>query len=181
MSGLMLVRRRPMLGAGELAARWGRTASCSWSRSRFLRRCPRRIGGRGQTGRAHGERHQSLVAGGGSRTGIAVQASPAECAYSMARRVCLDIDSISADGACRVAVPVLVRVYAFVADRTPRPAVAVIISADVLTANRASRIAVLISVGVYGAIAVNACRITRSIRVKAAALGVQRKNGYRQH
>ncbi|MGB9271403.1 MAG: hypothetical protein WCB74_19635, partial [Pseudolabrys sp.] len=93
----------------------------------------------------------------------------------------MDIDSVSADGACRVAVPVLVRVYAFVADRTPRPAVAVIISADVLTANRASRIAVLISVGVYGAIAVNACRITRSIRVKAAALGVQRKNGYRQH
>ena len=138
-------------------------------------------GGRGQTGRAHGERHQSLVAGGGSRTGIAVQASPADCAYSMARRVCLDIDSISADGTRRVAVPVLVRVYALVADRTPRPAVAVAISADVLTANRASRIAVLISVGVYGAIAVNACRITRSIRVKAAALGVQRKNGYRQH
>jgi hypothetical protein len=93
----------------------------------------------------------------------------------------LDIDSVSADGACRVAVPVLVRVYAFVADRTPRPAVAVIISADVLTANRASRIAVLISVGVYGAIAVNAGCITRSIRVKAAALGVQRKNGHRQH
>ena len=159
----------------ELRAARGR------GRGRFLGRCPRRIGGRGQTGRAHGERHQSLVAGGGSRTGIAVQASPADCAYSMARRVCLDIDSISADGACRVAVPVLVRVYAFVADRTPRPAVAVIISADVLTANRASRIAVLISVGVYGAIAVSACRITRSIRVKAAALGVQRKNGYRQH
>ena len=31
-----------------------------------------------QAGRAHGERHQSLVAGGGSRTGIAVQASPAD-------------------------------------------------------------------------------------------------------
>jgi hypothetical protein len=43
----------------------------------------------------------------------------------MARRVCLDIDSISADRACRVAVPVLVRVYAFVADRTPRSTVAV--------------------------------------------------------
>ena len=112
----------------------------------------------------HGQRHQFLVAGGGSRTGIAVQASPADCTHSTARRVCLDIDSISADGACRVAVPVLVRVYAFVADRTPRPAVAVVISADVLTANRATRIAVLISVGVYGAIAVGACRITRSIR-----------------
>ena len=35
-------------------------------------------------------------------------------------------------------------------------------------------------VGVYGAIAVSACRITRSIRVKAAALGIQWKNGYRQ-
>ena len=62
----------------ELRAARGR------GRGRFLRRCPRRIGGRGQTGRAHGERHQSLVAGGGSRTGIAVQASPAGCAYSMA-------------------------------------------------------------------------------------------------
>ena len=99
----------------------------------------------------------------------------------MARRVCLDIDSVSADGACRVAVPVLVRVYALVADRTPRPAVAVAISADVLTANRPSRIAVPISVGVYGATAVPACRITRLIGVKATALAAQRKNGCRQH
>jgi hypothetical protein len=66
----------------------------------------------------HGQRHQFLVAGGGSRTGIAVQAPPAHCAYSMARRVCVDIDSISADGTGRVAVPVLVRVYAFAADCT---------------------------------------------------------------
>src|SRR5262245_14010357 len=43
------------------------------------------------------------------------------------------------------------------------------------------RIAVPISVGVYGAIAVSACRVTRSIRVKAAALGAQRKSRYRQH
>src|SRR5512132_700296 len=34
-----------------------------------------------------------LVTRGGSRTGVAVQASPAECAYSMARRVCVYIDS----------------------------------------------------------------------------------------
>ena len=47
----------------------------------------------------------------------------------------MDVDSISADGACRVAVPVLVRGYALVADHTPRPAIAVAITADVLTAN----------------------------------------------
>jgi hypothetical protein len=51
----------------------------------------------------------------------------------------VDINSISADGTGRVAVPVLVRVYAFVADCTPRPAVAVAIGVDVLTANPASR------------------------------------------
>src|SRR5262245_18814908 len=62
-----------------------------------------------------------------------------------------------------------------------RPALAVAISAHVLTADPACRIAVPISVGVYGAIAVSACRITRSIRVKASALGVQRKNGNREH
>jgi hypothetical protein len=107
-----------------------------------------------------------LVTRGSSRTGIAVQASPADCAYSMARRVCVNIDSISADGTRRVAVPVLVRVYAFVADCTPRPAVAVAVSAGVLTTDPASRIAISISIGVYGAAAVNAGRIARSIRVK---------------
>jgi len=60
------------------------------------------------------------------------------------------------------------------------PPLAVAIGADVLTADPACRIAVLISVGVYGAIAVSACRITRSIRVQGAALGVQRQSGYRQ-
>jgi len=50
---------------------------------------------------------------------------------------------------------------------TSRPAVAVVISADVLTTDPARRIAVVISVGVYGAIAVNARRITRSISVLA--------------
>src|SRR2546430_9688433 len=49
-----------------------------------------------------------------------------------------------------------------------------------LTADPACRIAVLISVGVYGAIAVSACRITRSIRVQGAVLGVQWQSGYRQ-
>jgi hypothetical protein len=117
-----------------------------------------------------------LVTRSGSRTGIAVQASPADCAYSMARRVCVDIDSISADGTRRVAVPVLVRVYAFVADCTPRPAVAVAVSAGVLTTDPASRIAISISIGVYGAAAVNAGRIARSIRVKDAILAVGRKN-----
>ncbi len=116
-----------------------------------------------------------LVTRGGSRTGVAVQASHADCAYSMARRVCVDIDSISADGTRRVAVPVLVGVYAFVADCTPRP-VAVAVSAGVLTTDPASRIAISISIGVYGAAAVNAGRIARSIRVKDAILAVGRKN-----
>ena len=93
----------------------------------------------------------------------------------------MGIDSISANGARRVAVPVLVRVYAFVADCAPRPAVAVAIGADVLTSDRACRVAIPISVGIYGATAVNARRITRSIRVKNGALGVQRWNGYCQH
>ena len=52
---------------------------------------------------------------------------------------------------------------------------------DVLAADPARRIAVPISVGVHGAIAVSAYRITRSIRVKAGTLGVQRKNGNREH
>jgi hypothetical protein len=54
----------------------------------------------------------------------------------MARRARVDIDSISADGTRRVAVPVLVRVYAFVADCTPRPAIAIAVSAGVLTTDR---------------------------------------------
>ena len=73
---------------------------------------------------------------------------------------------ISADGTPGVSVAVSVRAYRLVADRTRRPAGAVAISADVLTADPACRIAVPISVGVYGAIAVYTCRITRSIRVK---------------
>jgi uncharacterized membrane protein len=88
----------------------------------------------------------------------------------------VDIGSISADGTRRVAVPVLVRVYAFVADCTPRPTLAVAVSAGVLTTDPASRIAVSISIGVYGAAAVNAGRIARSIRVKDAILAVGRKN-----
>jgi hypothetical protein len=127
-------------------------------------------------GRAHGEAISPLVTRGGSRTAVAVQASPADCAYGMARRVCVDIDSISAEVTRRVAVPVLVRVYAFVADCTPRPAVAVAVSAGVLTTDRASRIAISISIGVYGAAAVNAGRIARSIRVKDGILAVGRKN-----
>jgi hypothetical protein len=58
--------------------------------------------------------------------------SPPDCACSIARTVCVEIDSISADGTRRVAVPVFVRVCALVADCTRRPAIAVAVSADVL-------------------------------------------------
>ena len=125
---------------------------------------------------------QSLIACGGSKTvGIAVQTPPADCPCRNAGTVCVEINSISADGTRGVAVAIFVCGYALVADCPCGPAVAVAISAHVLTADPACRIAVPISVGVYGAIAVSACRKTTSIRVKAAALGVQRKNGYRQH
>jgi hypothetical protein len=83
--------------------------------------------------------------------------------------------SISADSTCGVAVAIFVCAYPLVTNGTSLPAVAVVISADVFSADPARRIAVLISVGVYGAIAVGACGITRSIRVQAAALGVQRQ------
>ena len=126
--------------------------------------------------------NQSLIACGGSKTvSVTVQTPPADCPCGGAGRVCVEIYSISADSTSGVAVAIFVCGYALVADRPRRPAVAVAISAHVLTADPACRIAVPISVDVYGAIAVGACRITRSIRVKAGALGVQRKNGYRQH
>ncbi len=125
---------------------------------------------------------QLLIACGGSKAvSITVETPPADRPCSGAGRVCVEIYSISADGTRGVAVAIFVCGYALVANRTRRPAVAVAISGDVLTADPARRIAVPISVGVYGAIAVSACRITRSIRVKAGALGVQRKDGYREH
>jgi hypothetical protein len=127
-------------------------------------------------------RRTSRLARGGSKTvSVTVQTPPADCPCSGAERVCVEIYSISADATCGVAVAIFVCGYALVTDGTRRPAVAVAISANVLTADPACRIAVPISVGVYGEIAVSACRITRSIRVKAGALGVQRKNGYHQH
>jgi hypothetical protein len=126
--------------------------------------------------------NQSLIACGGSKTvSVTGQTPPTDCPCGGAGRVCVEIYSISADGTRGVAVAVFICGYTLVADRTRRPVGAVAIGADVLTADPACRIAVLISVGVYGAIAVSACRITRSIRVKAGALGTQRKNGYRQH
>jgi hypothetical protein len=112
---------------------------------------------------------------------ITVQTPAADCPCSGTGRICVEIYSISADGTRGVAVAIFVCGYALVADRTRRPAVAVAISAHVLTADPPCRIAVPISIGVYGAIAVGACRVARSIRVKAAALGVQRQSGYRQH
>jgi hypothetical protein len=125
---------------------------------------------------------QSLIACGGSKTvSITVQTPSADCPCGGTGRVCVEIYPISADGTRGVAVAIFVCGYALVANRTRRPAVAVAISANVLTADPARRIAVSISVGIYGAMAVNACRITRSVRVKAAALGVQRKTGNREH
>ena len=125
---------------------------------------------------------QSLIACSGSKTvSIAIQTPPADFPCSSAGTVCVEINSISADGTRGVAVAIFVCGYALVADCPHGAAVAVAISAHVLTADPACRISVPISVGVYGAIAVNACRITRLIRVKGAALGVQRKNGCRQH
>ena len=133
-------------------------------------------------GRVQASGDKSLIACGGSKTvSIAVQTPPADCPCSSAGTVCVEINSIPADGTRGVAVAIFVCGYALVADCPCGPAVAVAISAHVLTADPACRIAVPISVGVYGAITVSPCRITGSIRAKAAALGVQRKNGYRQH
>jgi hypothetical protein len=111
----------------------------------------------------------------------AVHAPPADGPCRSARRVLVGVNLISADGAPGVSVTVFVGAYALVADRACRSAVAVTVSADVLATDPACRVAVSISVRVHCAIAVYACRITRSIRVKNGALGVQRRNGYRQH
>src|SRR5262249_1070355 len=125
---------------------------------------------------------QFLIAYGGSKTvSVTVQTPSADCPCGDAGTGGVEIYSIPTDDTRGIAVAIFVCGYTLVADRTRRPAVAVAISADVLTADPARRIAVLISVGVYGAIAVSACRITRSIRVQGAALGVQRQSGYRQH
>src|SRR6516164_5693588 len=110
---------------------------------------------------------QFLIACGGSKTvSVTVQTPSADCPCGDAGTVGVEIYSISADDTRGIAVAIFVCGYTLVADRTRRPAVAVAISADVLTADPTRRIAVLISVGVYGAIAVSACRITRSIRVR---------------
>src|SRR5262245_33817942 len=111
----------------------------------------------------------------------AVHAPPADGPCRKAGTVCVGVNLISADGTPGVSVAVSVRAYTLVADRACRSAVAVTVSADVLATDPACRVAVSISIRVHSAIAVYTCRITRSIRVKDGALGVQRRNGYRQH
>src|SRR5262252_7262905 len=111
----------------------------------------------------------------------AVHAPPADGPCRKAGTVCVGVNLISADGTPGVSVAISVRAYTLVADRACRSAVAVTVSADVLATDPACRVAVSISVRVHSAIAVYTCRITRSIRVKGGALGVQRRNGYRQH
>src|SRR5262249_21730320 len=111
----------------------------------------------------------------------AVHAPPADGPCRKAGTVCVGVNLISADGTAGVSVAVSIRAYTLVADRACRSAVAVTVSADVLATDPACRVAVSISVRVHSAIAVYTCRITRSIRVKDGALGVQRRNGYRQH
>src|SRR6516165_6549662 len=111
----------------------------------------------------------------------AVHAPPADGPCRKAGTVCVGVHLISADGTPGVSVAISVRAYTLVADRACRSAVAITVSADVLATDPAGRVAVSISVRVHSAIAVYTCRITRSIRVKDGALGVQRRNGYRQH
>ena len=83
----------------------------------------------------------------------------ANCACSSARRVCVEVNPISADGTGGVAVPVLVCLHSLVPNRPRRPAVAIAISAPVLTADPTCRIAVLISIGIDGATVLSPGRI----------------------
>src|SRR5262245_28261911 len=141
--------------------------------------CPNPLRPRASRLERQGDRF--LIACGGSKTvSVTVQTPSADCPCGDAGTVGVEIYSISADDTRGIAVAIFVCGYALVADRTRRPARAVAISADVLTADPARRIAVLSGLGVYGAISVSAGRITRSIRVQGAALGVQRQSGHRQ-
>ena len=92
----------------------------------------------------------------------------------------MQVDGISPDRTCRVAVAVFICVYALVADRSRRPTVAVAISVLVLAADPTRRTAVSISVGVDRPAVLSPARIAGSICVKSA-LGVQWKNGNGQH
>src|SRR5499427_9441037 len=83
-------------------------------------------------------------------------------AFCRSKTVSKAVHAPPADGSCRKAGTVCVGVNLISADGTPG-------------------VAVSISVRVHSAIAVYTCRITRSIRVKDGALGVQRRNRYRQH
>jgi hypothetical protein len=130
--------------------------------------------------RLSGAANSVLVACGAKTVAIAVQPPLADGACSDAGTVRVEIDSISADCACSVAVAIIVSVYALVAERPCRSAVAVTISVLVLTANPAGSIAVSISVGVDDAAVLDASRVARSIRVKAA-LSIQGMYECRQH
>jgi hypothetical protein len=116
--------------------------------------------------------HCSLIASCSAKTvSKAVHAPPADGPCRNARRVCVGVNLTSADRTRRVPA-VLVCAYALVANRARRSAIAVTVSADVLATDPTCRVAVSIGVGVYGATAVNAGRIPRSIRLHDGALGV---------
>src|SRR5262245_41316519 len=120
--------------------------------------------------------HCSLIASCSAKTvSKTVHAPPADGPCRNARRVCVGVNLTSADRTRRVP-DVLVCAYALVANRARRSAIAVTVSADVLATDPTCRVAVSIGVGVYGATAVNAGRIPRSIRLHDGALGVQWKN-----
>ena len=92
----------------------------------------------------------------------------------------MQVDGISPDRTCRVAVAVFICVYALVADRSRRHTVAVAISVLVLAADPTRRTAVSISVGVDRATVLSPGGIPKSIRVNSA-LGVHWKNQNGQH
>src|SRR5262249_49956489 len=178
-------RRQPMCGCCSTASA-SRQSRCSrsWTRSP-TRRAPDAGHAATVSGlprRVVGFIAANLIAFCRSKTvSKAVHAPPADGPCRKAGTVCVGVNLISADGTPGVSVAVSVRAYTLVADRACRSAGAVTVSADVLATDPACRVAGSISVRVHSAIAVYTCRITRSIRVKDGALGVQRRNRYRQH
>src|SRR5436189_559786 len=148
----------------------GRCGKSSKDRRSLYARCDRRVGFIAA----------NLIAFCRSKTvSKAVHAPPADGPCRKAGTVCVGVNLISADGTPGVSVAVSVRAYTLVANGACRSAGTVAIGADVLATDPACRVAVSISVRVHSAIAIYTCRITRSIRLKDGALGVQRRNGYR--